>query len=327
METDLLEKLSPEIEKINRNLALVLAPEEDLLSEIGFYNFKGGGKRLRPLLFLLSARALGAPRDDEKLYGHALVFELIHMASLIHDDIVDNSELRRGRKAAHVVYGPGEAVLAGDYLLAKASSLAIETDNFDFLRVLTDVISELSLGELYQLKAAFKSSLSETDYTEIIRRKTAFLLTAAVKAGAIMSGANSDELALMESYGLNFGLSFQVTDDVLDYEADPDKLGKPILKDLGEGRITLPFILALKELPKDKAQSLIRLVENRQKDLSPEEKEEIRKLVKEGRGPENSIKVAKNYAALAKDALKELPPSDAKEILLELAEYSSDREK
>ena len=327
MERDPLERLSPEIERINRGLTEIFEKDESLLSEIGLYNLRGGGKRLRPLLVQLTAKALGKETDEETL-RLSLVFELIHMATLLHDDIVDDSDLRRGRKAAHLRYGAGETVLAGDYLLAKSSALAMEADNMGILRLLTNALEELSLGELYQLKAAYKPNLSEDDYYEIIRRKTAVLLTASSKAGALLAGASEKELGAVGSYGLYFGLSFQIMDDVLDYEANPKTLGKPILKDLGEGRITLPFIIAMRSLSKKKAERLASIVENREENLTAQEKEEILSLVLSGGGTVASRLIAKNNALKAAEVLKEgLPPSEARETLADLAMMSADRER
>jgi octaprenyl-diphosphate synthase len=319
-----MEALGPRIKEVNRLLEEVLLSDGELLSEIGFYSFQGGGKRLRPLVFMLSAASLGA-KEDERLCRHSLVFELIHMASLIHDDIVDDSDTRRGRKAAHIAYSPGEAVLAGDYLLAKAAVLAYETESMDFLKILIDVIRYLSLGELYQLKAKGKTDLSRDEYYGIISRKTGALLSAASKAGALAAKADEEKTASLAVYGKNFGLGFQVMDDILDYEADPKSLGKPILKDLGEGRITLPFILAKEALPKDKADRMSELMNKSSGSPSDAEKEEIASLVALGKGCERSHEEARKWALLAQDALLGLPETQARETLGFLAKYSAER--
>ncbi|MDR2349774.1 MAG: polyprenyl synthetase family protein [Deltaproteobacteria bacterium] len=296
------------------------AGDSGLLREVGLYNFRGGGKRLRPIIYLLSYASLGK-KLDAKQFRRAIVFELIHMASLLHDDIVDDSDTRRGRKAAHAVYGMREAILAGDYLLARAATAAMETENLDFVRILVGIIEDLATGELLQLKAKGDATLTAEDYLVTIELKTATLLRAAASAGALFGEADEKQKKDIDSFALNFGLAFQVVDDVLDYEADPDVLGKPVLKDLSEGRITLPLILALRDLDPGDRDRLTRAIADVRETLAPGKKEEILSLVGKAEGTKKSLAFAKDFADKAKEALSDLPDTDAKRDLMTLCDY------
>ncbi|MDR2460147.1 MAG: polyprenyl synthetase family protein [Deltaproteobacteria bacterium] len=325
MNNNLLDKLSPLIGEINRHLEETFKAQEGLLSEIGLYNYLGGGKRLRPLVFLLAAHSL---KDTFPLpdffFRSSIVFELIHMASLLHDDIVDHSEMRRGRKSAHLVFGITETVLSGDFILARASTLAMETGSMDFIGILTQLLEDLSIGELKQLKLRFNSAISLDDYYDIIKSKTAVLMSSAARAGALIAKGTNKELAALTQYGLDFGLGFQIKDDILDYKADPKTLGKPTFKDLAEGRITLPIILAAKNLSAKSAKELLRLAAKKQRD--PEDFLAIASLIEEGQGIEEAQVIAEKHAENASLALGSLPDTVAKGLLIDLARYGAIRE-
>jgi octaprenyl-diphosphate synthase len=308
---------------LSRVLEAILSEDRDLLGEISLYSLYGGGKWLRPLVYSLAWELLGGEPGDPVMRG-ASVFEIIHMASLLHDDIVDSSDTRRGRRAAHLQFGVPEAVLAGDYLVAKAARLSLEWESLETFDLITEVIRELSYGELYQLKARRDPDLSRGDYHGIVRRKTAALLSAAAETPAVIRGASAELRQALRSYGLRYGTSFQIADDVLDYSGEAGALGKPVLKDLDEGRITLPLILARDSLPPKKAARLRDLAARCER--TEDERAEVLSLVGEGGGIEKARKEAADWAEEAAAALDAFPASGASDFLKRLALLNSSRE-
>jgi octaprenyl-diphosphate synthase len=315
--------LAQRAREIDSALEAVLAEDRDLLGEISLYSLYGGGKRLRPAVFLFAWALLGGIPGEKPLRG-ASVFELVHMASLIHDDIVDSSDTRRGRRAAHLEFGIPEAVLAGDYLIAKAARLCLEWQNLPALSLLTDLLGELSSGELYQLQARRDPDLSSEAYHGIIKRKTGSLLAAACESPAILLEADREAQDALRRFGESYGRSFQIADDILDYAGDPRALGKPVLKDLDEGRITLPLILAREALPKERAERLKTLAALPER--TREEKAEVLALVEEGGGVALARAEAASWARDALSALELFPPSEAKDAMAALALKNADRE-
>ncbi|MDR1039473.1 MAG: polyprenyl synthetase family protein [Deltaproteobacteria bacterium] len=309
---------------VSRVLEALLSEDRDLLGEISLYSFYGGGKRLRPVVFSLAWELLGGKTDDLVLRG-ASVFELVHMASLLHDDIVDSSDTRRGRRAAHLEFGIPEAVLAGDYLVAKASRLALEWRNMDVFGLLTDVLRELSYGELYQLKARRDPELSRDGYYDIIRRKTAALLSASAETPAALLSAPPESRDALRGFGERYGTAFQIADDVLDYCGEPGALGKPVLRDLDEGRVTLPLILARDTLPPAKATRLKVLA--RMPERTDLERAEVLDLVREGGGVESARAEAAGWAREAARVLDRFPAGPAADLLRSLALLNAERER
>jgi octaprenyl-diphosphate synthase len=300
----------------------ILIEDSSILGEVSMYNFMGGGKRLRPLIFCLCHSALGGEIDEEIL-RLSTTFEFLHMASLLHDDIVDQADTRRGRPAAHHIFGIPETIMAADYLLAKASLLALTKKNFDVAEIMAEVIKDLSLGELWELKAKNNVELDKGEYIEIIMHKTAHLIEGVSWSAAALNGAPNDQLMSLRYYGRLTGLSFQIKDDILDYQADPDKLGKPVGQDLEEGRITLPFILARENLTGDELARLLTLGSL----VAPtaEEKTEAVALVDKAGGIEAAQKQAEALAELAASSLANIPESQARQDLERLTEYTVNR--
>ncbi len=313
---DPMTALAPLIERINATLADLIGRDEEVVARIGGYSFEGGGKRLRPLLFCLVGEALGDGMTRERLETGA-AFEFLHMATLLHDDIVDAAEMRRGRAAAHLVYGVPEAILAGDYLLAKAALLGAATDDLNCVRIMAHVVSTLSLGELVQLGARRRANLPEADYFQIIYRKTAVLMEGATHSAAVLAGAGGPALEAAVRYGRQFGLAFQIMDDILDYQGDQATFGKPVGHDLDEGKITLPFIRAREALGGAQRSRLCELAGRER--LSRDDHEEIRALVTEGGGVAAARRRAEELAREAGAALAAFPPSAARDHLEALA--------
>ncbi len=255
--------LENDLANVEACLAENLQSEAPLISEVGSHMFRGGGKRIRPLLLLLSARLCGYRGDRHYLL--ASIVEYIHTASILHDDVVDEASIRRGRESANQVWGNQASILVGDFLYSKALFLAVRERNQEIMDVLSDATTIMSEGEVIQLTQIGNVDLTEEEYLKVITSKTAVLISAACHLGAILSDASPEERRALITFGRNIGIAFQLIDDALDYSAQERKLGKKVGKDLMEGKITLPLIHVLKS-------------------ATPEEKERIRRIFKNGSG-------------------------------------------
>jgi octaprenyl-diphosphate synthase len=322
--SDLFAKLGPLAARVNRTLLETLEADKGLFGEVGVYSLLGGGKRLRPLIYCLAHGALGGIVDGDALRMSSS-FELLHMATLIHDDIIDQSDTRRGRPSAHRVFGIPEAVLAADYLVAKAALMSLSKTGQATTVLMVELLRELTLGELAELKAKSRADLDRSEYLEIIYRKTAVLFETVGKAAAVLRGSEEAAAGAIARYGRCLGLAFQIVDDVLDYRDAPAALGKPVGQDLAEGRITLPFIAARENLAGDELRRLLEL--GGAEDLAPEDIPEARALVVRGHGPELALAEAERYAGEAVEALKLLPPSPERDLLGEVAVYAVERDR
>ncbi len=240
---DALERIRAERDRVEAAMRAQLACDSDLIRTIGEHLLSSGGKRIRPALVIWTARLHGysGPRQIQV----AAALEFIHAATLLHDDVVDGSELRRGHAAAHALWGNRRAILVGDYFYACASRLIVEDGDFGVLRVFSDTIGGMAQGELIQLQQSFQPEISEAQYYQVIQHKTATLLSAACEIGAIVSGVGKAAIQISAEYGQQLGLAFQIRDDALDYVAGEEVLGKPRFTDLHEGKVTLPLIFAL----------------------------------------------------------------------------------
>jgi octaprenyl-diphosphate synthase len=247
----ILEPVRDELTRVEREFARHLESRVDVIPEIGRYIQMSGGKRVRPAVLLMSARLCGYVGDRAVL--NAAVVEFIHTATLVHDDIIDEAETRRGRLAAHSRWGNDVTVLLGDYLYIRSMAMALTQDTLDVVRLLCDVTLRMIEGELYQLTKTGDASITEDEHFEIIRRKTAYLFSGCAEIGALLGTCTPEQRAALHEYGFNLGLAFQVVDDVLDYTADEAALGKPIGGDLREGKVTLPVILLLQKTGPDVA--------------------------------------------------------------------------
>jgi octaprenyl-diphosphate synthase len=235
--------IKKDLDQVEKKLRDFSRSSVPLISEVGRYLFQKSGKRIRPALVLLSSRMVGA-RGPERILVSALV-ELIHTSSLIHDDIIDNSGLRRGRETVHSKWGPNVTVLLGDHLYIKSIGLSLMSRSARITPILAEVSMHMIEGEVQEYALSGRLGLPEKAYLEIVRKKTAALFSGSCRLGALLGrGGDGAEEALAD-YGLNLGMCFQVVDDLLDYTGDPAALGKPVLTDLAEGRVTLPLIYAL----------------------------------------------------------------------------------
>mgnify|MGYP001815355344 FL=1 len=234
-----------EFDQVNQVIVDQLHSNVPMVENVGHYIVDAGGKRLRPLLVLLSAAALG--RCEEAHIKFAAVVEFIHTATLLHDDVVDISTLRRGRPTANAEFGNAPSVLVGDFLYTRAFQLMVQLENMDILRHMGDTTNTIAEGEVLQLTRAGDPDTSEEQYLDVITRKTAILFAAGCYGAATLNGENEQTRQTLHDFGLNLGIAFQMIDDVLDYEGDPATMGKNVGDDLTEGKPTLPLIQVLRE--------------------------------------------------------------------------------
>ncbi len=264
----ILKKLDKELAEINRALAANLHTHVPFISQVGQHILLSGGKRIRPLLFVLAARMSGCRGNH--LADFSTIFEYLHAATLLHDDVVDAASVRRGITTANTIWGNQAVILVGDFLLAKALSLAVTTDQLKVLQVLAQTTTLMAEGEILQLLHARNLSLSEPEYFDVIIRKTAVLMAAACQVGAILGGLPAEEEEALRQFGLNLGITYQLVDDILDFVGDERKLGKPVINDLKEGRITLPVIHALAHADSSDRERLTALARDATPDKAPE---------------------------------------------------------
>ncbi|MGD8370306.1 MAG: polyprenyl synthetase family protein [Syntrophobacterales bacterium] len=300
-------------EEINKNLQSSVP----LIALVSRYIIRSGGKRLRPLLMVLAARLLNYKGDDQ--YALSIVFEYLHAATLLHDDVVDNAELRRGQPSANTLWGNAAVVLVGDFLLATSFFLSVLSGNLKILRVLSETTTSMAEGEVLQLINSGNLEVSEQDYIEVITRKTAILISAACQIGAILGDASEEREEAMRRFGLNLGIAFQLRDDFLDYTGSEAEFGKPVGKDLQEGKITLPLIRALKSSDNKDRHRLVDLITS--DSIQEETFAEVKQIIKRYEGLDYTDQLASHYITEAKSALAIFPPSPTRESLLEIADY------
>jgi octaprenyl-diphosphate synthase len=317
---DLIQMFEPvraDLEAVEREFERQVRSQVGVIPEIGRYIQTSGGKRVRPAVLLMAARLCGYTGPRAIL--NAAVVEFIHTATLVHDDIIDNAELRRGRKAVHSRWGADVTVLAGDFLYIKSMALALTQDTLDVVRLLCDVTLRMIEGELYQLTKNGVVDISEEEHFDIIRRKTAYLFGGCAQIGAMLGGAGEErELALRE-YGFNLGILFQLVDDLLDFTGESAALGKPVGGDLREGKITLPIIHLLRHGGPE-ANTLIRdVVKDRH--VTGDAWSRIRALLKEHRSIEYAYDRAVEFGESAKRHLRIFPDRQEREALMGLADY------
>jgi octaprenyl-diphosphate synthase len=264
------------------------------------------------------AARLGGYTGDRAVLN-ASVVEFIHTATLVHDDIIDGADVRRGRLAVHSRWGNDITVLLGDYLYIKSMAMALTQDSLEIVRLLCDVTLRMIEGELYQLTKTGDVDITEEDHFEIIRRKTAYLFGGCAQIGGVLGGVSKEQEHALREFGFNLGVAFQVVDDLLDYTADESALGKPVGGDLREGKVTLPIIYLLQR-GGEEADRLIRAVVA-DRAVSKEQWRQITALLREHRTPDLAYAKATEYAGRAKDSLDVFPPSRERDALKALADY------
>lgn len=307
-----------EFNSVNDFIVEQLHSRVALVENIGHYIIDAGGKRLRPLLSLLSAGALG--KIDHDHIRLAAVIEFIHTATLLHDDVVDLSALRRGRPTANAEFGNAPSVLVGDFLYSRAFQVLVSIGNMPLMALLSDTTNTVAEGEVLQLARAGNPDTDEDTYFNVIRSKTAVLFAAACSGAALLSDQNSQQQALYD-YGLNLGIAFQLIDDILDYEGDPTETGKNVGDDLAEGKPTLPLIFILQNGSATQKQQVQRAISEK----SADELDSIVAAVKQSGALDYCRDAAQKYSQAAIHALQSLPPSAHKDALSKLCELALQR--
>ena len=294
-----------------------------LIQEMGAYIAGAGGKRLRPMLLLLAARLAGyrGPRSVRL----ACVVELLHTATLIHDDVVDRAPLRRGRPSANAQWGDDASVLVGDHLYSKSFALLVRDNDGAVMETLARATVSMTEAEVFQLERKRTGVTTEADYVRIITQKTASFISACCRIGALLGGIPPERVEALTRYGLDVGVAFQISDDSLDFIADQDRLGKAIGSDLREGKLTLPLIAMLERSPRADAEQVRALLNRRQ--LTVAEIDEVRRLVLAHDGVPYARERAWAYAQAAKADLEAFPPSEERETLSLIAEFVVDRDR
>ena len=304
---------------INELIESSLHSRVPLVAEIAAYLVQAGGKRLRPLLVLLAARSCGdSSPHPVKL---AVAIEFLHTAMLLHDDVVDESTLRRGRRTANAEWGNAASVLVGDFLHSRAFELMVELGNIDVMALISKATNGIAEGEVQQLTLLQNTSTSEADYLEVIYRKTALLFEVSAESGAVLGGASASEAAAYREYGRHLGLAFQLMDDWLDYEGSAQDLGKNTGDDLAEGKVTLPIILALKAA----GASDRRILEQAITQPGSVAFEDVRCIAERCGGIETTKHRAAAEASLAESALQDLPESACKSQMIRLSQFAVER--
>jgi len=292
-----------------------------LISDIAAYLFQKSGKRIRPAILLLCSKLLGY-NGEEHIDMSALV-ESIHTASLLHDDIIDNSDLRRGDQTVHAKWGPNITVLLGDYLYIKTLGLSLNSRHREIIGILTDVSAEMIDGELLEYSMSGNIEIEETEYLEILNKKTASLFSASCHIAGILSEVGKEEIARLISFGSDLGMSFQLIDDLLDFSGDRNKLGKPILTDLSEKRITLPLIYTIKN---SDSKSRSRIKDILEEDiLNDKAKADIIDMVKSNGALHYTFQKATEYSEKSKRTIQEFPPSIYRDTLALISDFVVNR--
>ena len=319
----IFELLRDDLDAVELQFANHIESRVELIPEIGRYIQSSGGKRVRPAVLLLCARLGGYRGDAATLY--AAVVEFIHTATLVHDDMIDDAGVRRGREAVHSRWGNDITVLLGDYLYIKSMGMALTVDSLELVRLLCEVTCRMIEGELYQLTKTGVVDLTEEEHLEIIRRKTAYLFGGCGQIGGILGGLSETQQLALRDYGFNLGVAFQLVDDVLDYTADEDVLGKPVGGDIREGKMTLPAIYLLQK-DSDRARPLLTsLVQDRS--FSAAAWTELRGLMTEHRVLDQAYARAVSFAETAKNELSSFPPSQEIDALMALPDYVVSRDR
>lgn len=310
-----------DLTEVNRMILSKVGSEVTLIPEVANYLISSGGKRLRPMLTLAAARMCGYQGD-----GHislAAGVEFMHTATLLHDDVVDDSRLRRGKLAARMLWGNASSVLVGDFLLGQAFKMMVEVGSLEALAILSDAAAVIAEGEVRQLAAAKNIATTEDEYLAVVFAKTASLFAAAAEVGPVLGTRDRAERAAFKSYGANLGLAFQLVDDVLDYSGDAAELGKQIGDDFREGKITLPVVLSYRrgaDADRTFWRRTMEAGERQEGDL-----DRAIALLRKHNALDDTITRARHFGAVARDALAPFPDSDHKAALLEVVDFCIER--
>ena len=304
---------------VNQLILESLSSRVPLVEEISNYLIEAGGKRLRPILVLLSAKACGYQQTQH--ISLAAIIEFLHTAMLLHDDVVDASDLRRGRKTVNAAWGNPASVLVGDFLHSRAFEMMVEIGDMKVMQILSHATNAIAEGEVQQLTNIRNPRITEADYLQVISRKTAMLFEAASHSGAVLAHGTLEQQTALQAYGLHLGRAFQLVDDVLDYKGTADDMGKNIGDDLAEGKATLPLIVAMRDGEPDQADFVRQAILNG----GVENLDRIAQIVEAAGGLKYTSELAVRETTAAIESLASLPDSPYKTAMLNLAEFSISR--
>lgn len=317
--SEISQPIKSELDKFQALFKESMKSKVGLVDLVANYILRQKGKKVRPLLVLLSAKVSGG--ITARAYRGAVLVELLHTATLVHDDVVDNANKRRGFWSINAIFKNKVAVLMGDYLLSRGLMLAVEGKDYDFLGVVTEAVKRMSEGELLQIQKTRKLDIDESTYFKVISDKTASLLETCCQIGAMSASENVEYHKAMKEFGSSVGIAFQIRDDILDFEGTASMIGKPVGGDIKEKKITLPLIYAMNQVPKNEAGNIRSLIKNGgKKDIK-----EILEFVRKNKGIEYAIETSREYSLRAKEAIKIFPESPAKIALEALVDFIIDR--
>ena len=293
----------------------------DLIPELARHLIDSGGKRLRPMLTIAAARMCNYEGVDHVQLAASV--EFMHTATLLHDDVVDESDLRRGKKSARILWGNEASVLVGDFLLGQAFKMMVNVGSLEALRILSDAAAVIAEGEVMQLIASKNTETNEDEYLAVINAKTAALFSAAAEVGAVLAQRPKAEQAALRSYGKNLGIAFQLLDDVLDYSGDQDQLGKSVGDDFREGKITLPVVLSYRRGSDENRKFWRRVLQDG--DVQDGDLEQAISFMREDGAIEDTVERARHYGSIAHDALAIFPETNYKAALVDAVAFCIDR--
>ncbi|MBQ0778756.1 MAG: polyprenyl synthetase family protein [Pseudomonas sp.] len=311
--------VTQDFDDVNALIMRQLHSRVPLVEKIGHYIISAGGKRLRPLVVLLSARACGL--EDARQHSLAAIIEFLHTATLLHDDVVDISDQRRGRSTANSLWGNAPSVLVGDFLYSRAFEMMVELGDMQIMRVLANATNVIAEGEVLQLSKVRDASTDEATYMEVIRSKTAMLFEASTHSAGLLAGAEAAQTEALRGYGNALGIAFQLVDDVLDYNGDAQAMGKNVGDDLAEGKPTLPLIYTMREGTAEQAALVRKAIQKGGID----DIQAIQQAVRECGGLEYTSRLAREQSEEAVRLLQSLPPSVYRDSLEQLARFAVER--
>jgi len=335
-----LERIAPNLEQVERTMRDQLPAGQAMIGAVGSHVLSSGGKRLRPALVMLAAELCGY--DGPRRVQIAAALELLHTATLLHDDVVDLADTRRGQAAARAIWGNRRAVLVGDFFYSRSSSMIVEDGDIDILQIFSDAIGLMAEGELMQLEKSFDPDVTEAHYYSVIDRKSASLIAASADSGAVLGGVTRAERRRVAEFGRELGLAFQLRDDALDYSAGAEVLGKSPYTDLREGKVTLPLLLTLKRCEtaqRDAIAGVLKTAQLRAAELEAEgmrtpeaviadaELAPVLDLIARHRGVEDTNRRAFEHVKRAGSAIAPFPDGAAKDALLGAAHYAAERDR
>ena len=320
---DLKNLVNNRLVEVEKLIEVKLDSKVSLIKKMSDYHLKSGGKRLRALLTLGSAKLAGYDQKGTRDVNLSACVELIHSATLLHDDVIDESDLRRGIKTSNALWGNQSSILVGDYLLSRCFEIMVDDGDLEVLKLLSSTSSKIAQGEVKQLEHKGEADLLEETYIDIINLKTAALFSAATKTGACLAGSNEKEKSALESYGKNIGLAFQIADDALDYYSKEIIFGKKIGKDFYEGKVTLPLIIIFQRADSNERNFLINTFKKNKR--SKEDFDKTLDLIKKYKAVEDSLQRAEYFVNVSHDALGIFKDCNEKKILQNLTGFSLNR--